>query len=194
MAEQNFLEKDLEQILFETDQSRFTKRGLSVFKYEKIFRQVNFGGYGIADLITVLSIPKEEALYRSGENVNRGFIITIYELKQKQINISSLLQASRYFKAIIEVLEFFDISKSHIEYRVCLIGSTIDTSNEFIYLTDLFPNLSVFTYSYKFDGIYFERRSNHSLIDPSIPNSIYDTVKKVGLELLGKITIDDLPF
>ena len=53
-----FSEKDLEDIIFDASQDFETRgdlidRGLDLPLYGKMYRQVNFGAYGIADLINV---------------------------------------------------------------------------------------------------------------------------------------------
>lgn len=68
-----FLEKDLEDIIWEAYQSEYGKyelfnKGLAISG--KMYRQVNLGDYGILDLMTVSINPKD-------------VIISIYELKKK---------------------------------------------------------------------------------------------------------------
>ena len=50
-----FLEKDLEEIIFETSNKELNERGL--FVYGKKYRQLRIGNYGVADLVVVDRTP-----------------------------------------------------------------------------------------------------------------------------------------
>ena len=84
-----FLEKDLEDIIWESDNIKLRKRGLSINGIKK--RQLKIGNYGIADLVTC---------YKSINDFNNGLIVTVYELKKEKAGISAFLQALRYCKGI----------------------------------------------------------------------------------------------
>lgn len=151
-----FIEKDLENIIWDNAQTRegrekLFSRGLDI--RGKLFRQVNIGGYGIADLISV-----EIDRGRWGDDV----IVTIYELKKEQINVDTLIQACRYYKGIQrfvdarygDAIEDFDLT-----IKITLIGKTIETQSDFVFLLNRCIddcNISVHTYKYDIDGLIFE--------------------------------------
>jgi hypothetical protein len=149
----DFLEKNLEDIIYETDNNLLTKRGL--FIYGKKKRQVRIGNYGVADIITY---------YRGITDENEPeLIINIYELKKDIINIDTFLQALRYYKGICRYLDKRDFYEN-VRYRLILIGKTIDPG-DFKYLTDFAYNINIFTYSYQFDGIKFTQERGYRLIN-----------------------------
>lgn len=185
-----FLEKNLEDILFETDNDILSDRNLSLDKYKK--RQVKIGNYGIADMVcwerrTTDFFPCEDNLnnkIRCPECKTKicektDYIhIQIIELKQNEININSFLQAIKYCAGILSYLE-----KRKFEYpiniQIVLIGSKVN-DGDFIYLpdiinsdTDTFPqkydkykfDLSYYTYKYEVDGINFNQEDGYKLIN-----------------------------
>ena len=140
-----FLEKDLEQIIFETPQEKLRERGLLI-RYDAILRQVNLGSYGIADLVT----------FRYS-NFNR-IDITIYELKEATLNHNALDQACRYAIGVNNIIEEFHyLERRDIYLNIVLIGSKIDTTSDFVYLCQMNSRIDLYTYEYSFDGIDFER-------------------------------------
>jgi hypothetical protein len=153
-----FLEKDLEDIIWESDNDKLFERGLPI--RGKCFRQLNLGGYGIADLVCV---------QRDGPF---GLRITIYELKKDKIGISAFLQAIGYARGIQRYLNLRRVSFSFV-IDVILVGSELDTSGNFCYLTDLLcdeygsynglGNVNFYTYKYEIDGLNFENVSDYYL-------------------------------
>lgn len=164
-----FTEKNLEDIIFESDKELLDSRGLLL--KGKVLRQLRIGNYGIADLVTVERpdfVPMSE---RNTESFHAGFFtVTIYELKQDKIGIATLLQAIRYAKGI---KSWFEKSKHYdyysIDFKIVLIGSQIDSSSKFMYLSDICKTaegeelIQILTYEYKIDGIYFYDKSSWSL-------------------------------
>lgn len=159
-----FLEKDLEQIIWEADKEMLNKRGLCLFG--KVFRQFKVGNYGIIDLLEVS---------RGYDYPNYSYLdINILELKQDKIGISALLQAIRYAKGVQSYL----LNKrnfSDFKLTITLIGSEIDMSGSLIYLTDLIGGnetasatinaIDFYTYNYEIDGVRFSKREGYSLIE-----------------------------
>lgn len=163
-----FLEKDLEQIIFESNLSHLWGRGL--YLQGRKLRQVRIGNYGIADLV-ILKRPAGDDFEK-----HRG-IITVCELKQNKIGVSAFLQALGYLKGIDNYLGKRGFCLDNFDYEICLIGSEMESNSSFSYLTDFlihevsdkayFPrlHLSCYTYSYDFDGISFSREDGYKLID-----------------------------
>lgn len=151
-----FLEKDLEQIIFETENKLLQVRGLDI--YGKKIRQVNIGNYGIADLVTL-----------SKNIYDKEVTITIYELKKDQIGVNALFQAIRYTRGIQRFFQERDFNYYRVGYimkfEIILVGSELDFNSSFAYVPEIFENVRLFTYSYDFDGIYFSQKSGYKLIN-----------------------------
>lgn len=161
-----FLEKDLEDIIWESDNIKLRKRGLSITGIKK--RQLKIGNYGISDLVTFSKYINEF----DGEFSN-GIIVTVYELKKEKAGISAFLQALRYCKGI---KTYLDKRKPNINvfFKIVLVAKEIDTDSDYIFLTDFINYeledgclFSVENYSFKYDidGITFKSHSEYNLID-----------------------------
>jgi hypothetical protein len=167
----DFLEKNLEDIIFETDNELLEERGLYLFGKKR--RQVNLGNYGIADIVI---------FDKNSDHVNNniGFYpiisFTVLELKQDKIDAQVFFQALRYCKGIQEYIKKRGLfNNAQILFEIVLIGKQIDTNSSFIFLTDFigagsnmfsthdYFSLDVYTYSYQFDGIKFKRIQDYSL-------------------------------
>lgn len=172
-----FLEKDLEEIIFESYKKDYGKelnlKGLLI--NGTIKKQLKIGNYGIADLVTFKRDIEEEFIPELIVNdeihsnllayskVNKSKLtITVYELKKDKIGISAMLQAIRYAKGIKDYLEnrcFVD----YIDFEIALIGREIDISGSFCYLPDLFPKIRFYTYKYGLNGLVFKKEEDYSL-------------------------------
>lgn len=168
-----FLEKNLEDIIFESDRDLLKERGLD-FKGQ-VKRQLKIGNYGFADLVTFSRRTHEEFVFKDlyakgipvGEfNSLPCLDITVYELKKELINVDTLLQAVRYCKGIkryFEIRKFYQLTK----FKIVLIGSKLDTSSDFIYLSDFlcddFFTLETLIYKYEVDGIWFKKQNSYQL-------------------------------
>ena len=155
-----FLEKDLEEIIFEASKQDFSElfnRGLYLGKFIK--RQLKIGNYGIADLV---SFEKEYKV--AGNNKLVPYLeITVIELKKDKIGISAFLQAVGYVKGIERYFEKHH-PKIIIKTNIILIGKTIDDSGNFCYIADILNNVTCYTYSYDIDGLKFKSESGYKLI------------------------------
>lgn len=143
----NFLEKNLEDIIFETPNDLLHERGFFIFGKKK--RQVKIGNYGIADIITY---------HRAGGRL----FINILELKKDKISTDTLLQSLNYAKGVSRYLQkrSFDFD---VSLRIKLIGREIDTNSSFCYLPDFFNSIEIYTYDYGFDGIHFKMECDYKL-------------------------------
>jgi hypothetical protein len=167
-----FLEKDLEQIIYETEPLELCKRGI-YFLDGKALRQLRIGNYGVADLVYF-----NRELTTMDNKFEPFLNINIVELKKDKIGISALLQSVNYLKGIKSYIEQRK-PKLHVSYNITLIGKTIDTSGSFIYLTDIInagdcfgfnefnslSKLSYYTYDYNIDGLKFKSHCNYTLKD-----------------------------
>jgi hypothetical protein len=163
----NFLENDLEDIIYNTSQVKLQERGLDVINEgSKLYRQLNIGNYGRADLVEFTrSFIKPEN--------SRGWhelIINVYELKKEKIGMGSFLQALNYIKGIDMYLKYRN-KYNQVEFIITLIGREIE-NGAFIYLPDYISNLNgssfihLYTYDYEFDGIKFTEHDDYSLTNP----------------------------
>lgn len=144
----DFLEKDLEDIIFETDSSILDMAGLEVF--DNKLRQVIIGNYGVCDLISWYKID------------SNTIHIQVFELKKGEININTYLQVIRYAKGLISYLKQRNVSFTYY-ISIILIGRTIDLSNSFVYIPEFNRNVQFYTYEYKINGLYFKKSSNYTL-------------------------------
>lgn len=173
-----FLEKELEQIIWESSDEQLENAGLCL--QGKRFRQLRIGNYGIADLVTVERRTVWDERYfdeRKFVPLDSYLVITVYELKKDKIGISAFLQAINYIKGIQRYL-----NKRGFEdfvFRLKLIGKNIDTSGSFCYLTDFinichphceFSNnrgyidsTDFYTYKMNINGLIFERKYGYKL-------------------------------
>lgn len=160
----NFLERDLEDIVYQTSNQLLQQRGLPIEGIKK--RQVRIGNYGIADLITISRDSRHEDPFPNGDDVNYYFRndrkITIYELKQNEINHKTLFQAYRYKVGVDQYLE-----KRELDYRteIVLIGKKVEMQSDFCYCLGKIEGITAYTYEYLFDGINFVCQNRFTLID-----------------------------
>lgn len=151
-----FLEKNLEDILFEADQEEVRDRGLEDFYYNKIYRQFNLGNYGTADLITIN--------YYNWCKDQKEFIITVYELKQEIINVNTILQCSRYIQGVKRFIKkYFQISGVQIQVLGVVIGNNYDEKNKVDFLLQSIEGITGYVYEYKIDGLEFSKIENYIL-------------------------------
>jgi hypothetical protein len=163
-----FLEKDLEDIIFNAEKKQLSNKGLYI--HGKLLRQVKIGNYGICDLLEYRRPFYSENL----EDVFKGQI-TIFELKQNEINGSTFFQALRYLQGVKSYFEKKGIENNY-NYEIILIGRKIKDCDEFVYLPnflneemegnlDFRPWLRVklFTYDYDLNGIQFKDCTGYQL-------------------------------
>lgn len=168
----NFLEKDLETIIVESPQSELYKRGLYVLNYDLIIRQLNLGSYGILDLVTA------KFRYREGSLREKEIVITIYELKHKIIDVNTLMQAAKYKRGLeIFIEDNYNINNTSLIFRLVLIGSSVQTKGDFVFLSDFIEDLRIFTYNYGFDGIHFQVQTQWGIPNPMFPKSLKGIIK-----------------
>ena len=150
----NFLEKDLEDIIFNTDNEKLRARGLLI--YGKKLRQVNLGSYGIADLITVKTVLLNQEWH---EEKGHKLVVTIYELKKDSLGFLAFGQLCRYKTAIERMLDNYNMYDYFVDYEInmVLIGKDIEQKNDFCYLVNNTEFLKTYTYSYGIDGLEFKQ-------------------------------------
>lgn len=164
-----FLEKDLEEIIWESDNDLLIEKGLYI--QGKKYRQLRIGNYGISDIITV---QRTYDWCVSNRKPIPYLEITVFELKKDKVGIGAFLQSLKYCKGIQTYLKQ---KKPKIEFKlnIVLASKNVDLSGEFIYLTDLFEPYnehfgflsSIDFYSFKYDinGIVFKNEKGYNLIN-----------------------------
>lgn len=147
-----FLEKDLESIIFETDNDKLQEIGFNI--EGKKFRQLRIGNYGISDIITVS---------RYGQNLH----IEIIELKKDVISTDTLIQSLRYLAGIKNFLKRRKFT-NNVFYTIKLCGKSINNLRDLSLLCCNMTTLNsgieyiqMMTYSYDFDGLKFEEHYEH---------------------------------
>jgi hypothetical protein len=170
-----FLEKDLEEIIFDSDHNDLYERGLDFCTKPFIKkRQLRIGNYGVADLV-FLNRPYYFEDNRFGQHENYKEI-SVLELKKDTININSLLQAVRYAKGIQRYLNRYKDDHNDYYLNIVLIGKNVN-KGDFIYLTDLVSSINstssngafgmtsiyFYTYNYEIDGLNFKCHSGYKL-------------------------------
>ena len=129
-----FLEKDLEQIIFEANEKELDNRGL--YLRGKRFRQMKIGGYGIADLVYIT----RPHFNPYSKEMMKG-VISVIELKQNTITVSAFLQAVRYVRGVQRFLELNQPNlDGSFDFEIILIGSKIDMDSSIVFLPDIFNN------------------------------------------------------
>jgi hypothetical protein len=164
-----FLEKDLEDIIFNATYDQLSKRNL--FIHGKKIRQLKIGNYGIADMVTI-----EKPYYHTGFETHCKGLITIYELKKDNINFNTFQQIVKYAKGIQSYLEHRGL-EDYFDIQMVTIGKNIDISTGFTFLCDLLNvyidettinecskiGFSAYTYKYDIDGLSFKRIKGYKL-------------------------------
>jgi hypothetical protein len=146
-----FLEKNLEEIIYR-HHFRMGERGLHIFG-NIMLRQVNFPGYGIADLIAI----------KYDVDTPKTIHFEIIELKKDLIDATALMQACRYETAIQHLLRF-KYPKLIYTTKITLIGKKIESKGDFVFLLNNCTNVNVYTYDYSFDGIKFIKDTKNWVI------------------------------
>lgn len=167
----NFLEKDLEEIIFNADKKMLEERGLQL--QGKLLRQKRIGNYGLADLIEITK-PFYHPIY---EQKIKG-LINVIELKKERVSVSSFFQALSYVKGIQSFLEKHKPDfENHFNYKITLIGRTLDCESSLAYMpefchTDFYEdfvgmenklNVQIFTYKFDINGLSFNEEYGYAL-------------------------------
>lgn len=138
--ENDFLEKTLEDIIFE-NRHNIHERGFPIIIGEMRRQMTNDYGRRV-DLISV-------------GNVNNIKNISIYELKKGKIDYNAYFQIVRYFFDICMENKKYNIGDFNIQ--LYLIGNEVD--DEVLIAASLSNFVHIYTYKYDYDGIKFDKMS-----------------------------------
>lgn len=142
----DFLEKDLERILYYADPQKLKERGLP-FEYDYIYRQFRLPPYGIIDLLTIKVYSKT-------------IIVNIYELKNKVLTAAAFWQTVRYIKGVKHAISKFNLDNHYTSIRGIMIGREISTDGEFCFIPTIESNIDIYTYNYTLEGLIFDRQDD----------------------------------
>lgn len=166
-----FLEKDLEEIIWEAAKNNadaLSDRNLHISGI--LYRQLKIGNYGRADLVEIIR-PRFNPYSQCFE---RG-LITVYELKQGKVSVSSFFQAIRYLRGIQRYIEkYYEDQLEMFDFGMRLIGSEFDRESDICFLpeiihgsNDMLDNynfkVEIYLYNYRLDGIHFDDVSGYLL-------------------------------
>lgn len=169
----DFLEKDLEEIIYTASQEQLWEKGINL--NEKLIRQKRIGNYGVCDLIGFT-----KPFYSTYINAHVKGEINVIELKNKKIGVSTFFQALNYLQGIKSYLDTKSPeSKYFYNYKITLIGREIDLNSSFCYLPDIFnvhsenidvrfdsiTNVELYLYDYDLNGITFKKINGYNLIN-----------------------------
>ena len=155
----HFLEKDLEQIIWESTTEQLEEKGLHITEpfnpnEFKKFRQLRIGNYGVSDLIYASRYyePLDESDKR------RTLEINIVELKKLDVNTDTLKQALRYANGLREYIKYRNkFSSNYVKYKITLVGRVVDLTPEFLDLLNFIGiEVVIYRYDYTIDGITFD--------------------------------------
>jgi hypothetical protein len=170
-----FLEKDLEEIIYLSDKRKLSDRGLYLMGHLK--KQLKIGNYGIADLVEIERpfYPKKSVNQIFGTTHFKG-CINVIELKKDKIGVSTFFQALNYLTGIKTYLAQRGLEQL-FNYKITLIGKDVDLNSSFCYLGDIFDNdlqcisidseslvsVKLYKYSYGIEGLEFHEISDYNL-------------------------------
>jgi hypothetical protein len=157
-----FLEKDLENIIWESDNDSLPRKGLEIYGEKKI-RQKRIGNYGISDIISYSRPVYLKNHGKGGYELQKG-TINIFELKKDKISVSSFMHVLGYAKGVETYLEQREKDDLY-EIKMTLIGREIDADSAVTYLTDFVDSLEIYNYKYGIDGLEFKFIYNYNLVN-----------------------------
>lgn len=150
----NFLEKDLEDIIWENISNIETlqNRGLDLHKECNYYRQFDLQPYGIPDILGF-----------GYDSISEQYTVHLIELKKEAVGVKALVQAIRYYTGIKNMMQ--EKGLKHIVFHVDIIGSNVE--HEVLYLyqklaVSMNMFLSIMTYNFDLEkGLRFEMVNNH---------------------------------
>jgi hypothetical protein len=145
-----------------SDRLLLQKKGLHIPDSAHYFKQPNLGSYGVADI----------AGFWIGRRIGgyRDIFIHVLEIKKDEINVGTFTQALRYCNAVRRMIEQH-LPYCRVDYRIDLIGKTIDLKSDFAYISDIVTNVNLFTYKLDFsNGITFSRHWGYHQTNEVLPN------------------------
>ena len=167
-------EKDLEDYICE----HIDNHGVCPVTGENVelwWRQVNFGGYGIADIIKVQFDPEGD------------IYVTVLELKNEKITSKCIAQTLRYRTCLKEfVSEKFNNHDEKIHIYSEILGTRLSMQDDTCYLVNNLENLSVYSFEIDVDNGFSVNSigKGWSRTDPEFNDNknIVNKIKKVSIK------------
>ncbi len=152
------LEKEIEDIIYDgirESPEEMKSRGFHLPENSKVYRQVNLGDYGIADLIVVGKSTDE----KEGNLLD----IRIYELKREHVNYADLAQITKYMGGIHFWLESIEeLTDEIIELKIRITGYLVAPASKLGLTHWLGDDIQILTVSFSaFTGVKFISESNY---------------------------------
>lgn len=163
-----FLERDLEEIIINTDNLDLQNRGLDIQGLK--VNQLRIGNYGIADIVTY----SKEAItdHVDGKIYLHDWIpkISVYELKKDKVSLSAFAQGIEHVRGVQDYFKSTGRDIDHYRWELVLIGREVDKNSCITYLADLITSedrgsldFKIFKYKYNIDGLFFNYISGYYL-------------------------------
>ncbi|GAB3939191.1 hypothetical protein [Larkinella terrae] len=191
-------EKDLEDSIYNAAIDSYGRlfleeRGLTL--NGKIFRQVNLGDYGIADLITIHYIGKKKNIHNPDGKPIKTILITVYELKKGLVGLATYGQLHRYMRGVQELAKTTRANKSGgVDIQVWINGTLIGDGIESIDAWDLItssPGMSAYIYKFGFDGLSFIQIERDHMPTRAINEDIIKSVDFKAREFISTRSIGE---
>lgn len=155
----NILENEIEDLVWHaltTNPKLLQERGLYLYDQYTYVRQLHIGEYGRADIVGFNT-------YKNPYGEGRVIHVKVIELKKDVIDLNTFMQAARYAKGIKRKLELQGLDHT-INVEIVLVGKTICTNTDFVYLADIIDGTRFYTYSADLEkGIRFKGHSEYKL-------------------------------
>jgi len=149
-------ENQLENAIYFSKPGEMFRAGLSHFMHDHVLKQFDMGVYGVPDLVGL-------SFYEKTSTSSREVDITIYELKVGEINIDTIVQASKYRHGMYRFLVQNKNRFRHVvvSFKIVLVGYTIQNHQHFHYLADA-ARVSSYTYNLKSDNLTFQHYNHRN--------------------------------
>lgn len=187
----NVLEKEIEDMIWQginENRPLLRKKGLWVWDKTTYHRQVDFGAYGICDIIGINVQPKKD-----GQRIINAHII---EIKKDEINNATFFQALRYAKGVARFVEE-KLNNTTCLFAITLVGKNVDKKGEFVYLPDVFSNVALYTYKIDYkNGIVFSREADYYANNETffMSKELKSSIVKMVSDKIKVPKEEDLPF
>ncbi len=144
------LEKQLKDIIWETDNDKLNQRGLFISGEKR--QSQNFKDFGKADFVT-----KDNDLWNPR--------LTIYEFLDGNISVSSVLKCLTILKGMRKFHDDCLIKNDSFLYSITIVGRSIPEESALLFFPYFFNNgekiyeINFYTYSFDINGIRFNKIS-----------------------------------
>lgn len=138
-------EKQLEQVIMQHGGTFFPMLKSPI----EVFKQVNIGAYGIADIVAINIIDTDPA--------NPVMEVTVFELKRGTITWESVAQVYRYIAGIKQSVPTAYQFPYPVTFKAVVVGKKVDHSLTFpvYYIAD---HVELFEYRFEvLEGIHFKK-------------------------------------